>query len=107
MQKDKPARPSSKRIPARRSASPCGARLERGGGRHYLSLGPIALRGAYAMRLFNRGPTVPVLRFSGPIGMVTPLRPGLALSSVAGAIERAFAASKLPTVAVVVNSPGG
>ena len=59
------------------------------------------------MRLFNRGPTVPVLRFSGPIGMVTPLRPGLALASVAGPIEKAFSLSKLPTVAVVINSPGG
>ena len=59
------------------------------------------------MLFFNRGPVVPVLRFAGPIGMVTPLRPGLALSSVAGPIERAFSTSKLPTVAIVVNSPGG
>lgn len=59
------------------------------------------------MLFFNRGPVVPVLRFSGPIGMVTPLRPGLALASVAGPIEKAFNLSKLPTVAVVVNSPGG
>jgi signal peptide peptidase SppA len=59
------------------------------------------------MRFFNRGPVVPVLRFTGPIGMATPLRPGLALASVAGPIERAFSISKLPTVAVVVNSPGG
>jgi signal peptide peptidase SppA len=59
------------------------------------------------MRFFNRSPVVPVLRLSGPIGMVTPLRPGLALSSVAGPIEKAFSLSKLPTVAVVINSPGG
>ena len=59
------------------------------------------------MLFFNRGPVVPVLRFSGPIGMVTPLRPGLALASVAGPIEKAFSLSRLPTVAVVVNSPGG
>src|SRR5262250_331775 len=59
------------------------------------------------MRLFNRGPVVPVLRFTGPIGMVTPLRPGLALATVAGPIEKAFHYSKLPSVAVVVNSPGG
>ena len=59
------------------------------------------------MLFFNRAPVVPVLRFSGPIGMVTPLRPGLALASVAGPIEKAFALSKLPTVAVVINSPGG
>jgi signal peptide peptidase SppA len=59
------------------------------------------------MRLFNRSPVVPVLRFSGPIGMVTPLRPGLAIASVAGPIEKAFSLSKLPSVAVVINSPGG
>jgi signal peptide peptidase SppA len=59
------------------------------------------------MGLFSRSPTVPVLRFTGPIGMTTPLRPGLALASVAGAIEKAFSLSKLPTVAVVINSPGG
>jgi signal peptide peptidase SppA len=59
------------------------------------------------MGLFSRAPTVPVLRFAGPIGMATPLRPGLALASAARAIEKAFALSKLPTVAVVVNSPGG
>jgi signal peptide peptidase SppA len=60
-----------------------------------------------SMLFFNRGPVVPVLRFTGPIGMATPLRPGLGLASVAGPIEKAFSASKLPTVAVVVNSPGG
>jgi signal peptide peptidase SppA len=59
------------------------------------------------MRLFNRGPVVPVLRFTGPIGMATPLRPGLALASAAGAIEKAFSTSKLPSVAVAINSPGG
>lgn len=57
--------------------------------------------------LFSRRPVVPVLRFTGPIGMATPLRPGLALSTVAGAIEKAFATSKLPTVAILINSPGG
>ncbi|MEQ1718102.1 MAG: S49 family peptidase [Hyphomicrobium sp.] len=56
---------------------------------------------------FTRKPVVPVLRFTGAIGMVTPLRPGLSISAVAGAIERAFALSKLPSVAVLVNSPGG
>lgn len=56
---------------------------------------------------FTRNPVVPVLRFTGPIGMVTPLRPGLAISSVAGSIEKAFKLSKLPTVAIIINSPGG
>ena len=59
------------------------------------------------MLFFRRGPVVPVLRFAGPIGVVTPLRPGLVLAGVAGAIEKAFSFSKLPSVAVVVNSPGG
>lgn len=59
------------------------------------------------MSFFSRRPVVPVLRFVGPIGMATPLRPGLALSTVAAAIEKAFAASKLPTVAILINSPGG
>jgi signal peptide peptidase SppA len=44
---------------------------------------------------------------TGPIGMATPLRPGLALAAAAAAIERAFSMSRLSTVAVVVNSPGG
>jgi signal peptide peptidase SppA len=56
---------------------------------------------------FTRQPVVPVLRFNGPIGMVTPLRPGLSLAAYAAAIEKAFSASKLPGVAVIVNSPGG
>jgi len=59
------------------------------------------------MGLFSRNPVVPVLRFTGPIGMATPLRPGLALASLAGPIEKAFSLSRLPTVALVVNSPGG
>lgn len=56
---------------------------------------------------FSRRPLVPVLRFQGPIGMATPLRPGLTLAAYARAIEKAFSASKLPAVAVIVNSPGG
>jgi signal peptide peptidase SppA len=59
------------------------------------------------MSLFSRKPTVPVLRFSGPIGMVSPMRPGLSIGAAAGAIEKAFSLSKLPTVAIVINSPGG
>lgn len=56
---------------------------------------------------FSRTPVVPVLRLSGPIGLATPLRPGLSLAVLAGAIERAFAMSKTPAVALLVNSPGG
>lgn len=56
---------------------------------------------------FSRRPVVPVLRLSGPIGMATPLRPGLSLATAAVAMERAFSLSRLPSVAVVINSPGG
>lgn len=56
---------------------------------------------------FTSGPVVPVLRFTGAIGMVTPLRPGLSMAALAGPIEKAFALSKTPAVAVLVNSPGG
>ena len=59
------------------------------------------------MWFFGQGPVVPVLRFSGPIGMSTPLRPGLSLGHAASAIEKAFEASKTPAVAIVINSPGG
>ncbi|MFO1172727.1 MAG: S49 family peptidase [Hyphomicrobiaceae bacterium] len=59
------------------------------------------------MRLFRRGTTIPVLRFTGPIGVATPLRPGLSIATAAGAIERAFAEKSAPAVAVVINSPGG
>lgn len=56
---------------------------------------------------FSRTPIVPVLRFQGPIGMVTPLRPGITLASFASPIEKAFSSSNLPSVAVIINSPGG
>lgn len=59
------------------------------------------------MRIFSRGTTIPVLRFTGPIGVATPLRPGLSIATAAGAIERAFAEKSAPAIAVVINSPGG
>ncbi len=55
----------------------------------------------------NRGPLVPVLRFSGPIGMVTPLRPGLSISTSAAAIDKAFSMRGARAVAIQINSPGG
>ena len=55
----------------------------------------------------KRGPIVPVLRFSGAIGAVTPLRPGLSLSTSAAAIDKAFAMSGAKAVAIQINSPGG
>jgi signal peptide peptidase SppA len=59
------------------------------------------------MRWLNRGIPIPVLRFTGPIGMATPLRPGLSLATAAEPIERAFADKRAPAVAIIVNSPGG
>jgi signal peptide peptidase SppA len=56
---------------------------------------------------FNRAPVVPVIRLSGVIGMATPLRPGLSISALAAPLQKAFEMSKLPSVAVVINSPGG
>lgn len=58
-------------------------------------------------RLFAKTPVVPVLRFTGPIGMATPLNPGINLANCADVIERAFEDKKAKAVAVVINSPGG
>ncbi len=52
-------------------------------------------------------PVVPVVRLSGVIGMGTPLRPGLMLSTIARSLERAFATRNARAVALIVNSPGG
>jgi signal peptide peptidase SppA len=52
-------------------------------------------------------PVVPVVRLAGVIGVVTPLRPGLLLSSVARTLERAFSMRNVPAVALIINSPGG
>jgi signal peptide peptidase SppA len=50
---------------------------------------------------------VPVVRLSGVIGAVTPLRPGMSLAGVAKSLERAFATRNAKAVALVINSPGG
>jgi signal peptide peptidase SppA len=50
---------------------------------------------------------VPVVRLSGVIGAVTPLRPGMSLAGVARLLERAFAMRNAKAVALVINSPGG
>lgn len=64
------------------------------------------LKALNPMRLFKKGPLVPVVRLSGIIGNVTPLRPGLTLANVAISLERAFAMAQ-DAVAIEVNSPGG
>ena len=48
---------------------------------------------------------VPVVRLSGVIGAVTPLRPGMTLAGVARMLERAFATRNAKAVALVINSP--
>jgi signal peptide peptidase SppA len=50
---------------------------------------------------------VPVVRLSGVIGAVTPLRPGMSLAGVARMLERAFSIKNAKAVALVINSPGG
>ena len=57
---------------------------------------------------FRRGAAVvPVVRLSGVIGAVTPLRPGMSLAGVAKMLERAFGTRNAKAVALVINSPGG
>src|SRR4029078_9444745 len=51
-------------------------------------------------------PVVPVVRFSGVIGVATPLRPGVLLSTVARTLERAFETPRARAVALVIHSPG-
>ena len=58
-------------------------------------------------RLRRGMPVVPVVRLSGVIGAVTPLRPGMTLAGVARMLERAFAMKNARAVALVINSPGG
>jgi signal peptide peptidase SppA len=58
-------------------------------------------------RLRRGTAVVPVVRLSGVIGAVTPLRPGMSLAGVARMLERAFATRNAKAVALVVNSPGG
>src|SRR5215207_529655 len=58
-------------------------------------------------RLRRDAPVVPVVRLSGVIGAVTPLRPGMTLAGVAKMLERAFGTRNAKAVALVINSPGG
>jgi signal peptide peptidase SppA len=58
-------------------------------------------------RLRRGAAVVPVVRLSGVIGAVTPLRPGMSLAGVAKMLERAFATKNAKAVALVINSPGG
>jgi signal peptide peptidase SppA len=52
-------------------------------------------------------PVVAVLRLSGIIGQMGPMRRGLSLAALAGPIGRAFRLRHLKAVALSINSPGG
>ena len=57
---------------------------------------------------FRRGSAVvPVVRLSGVIGAVTPLRQGMTLAGIAKMLERAFSMKNAKAVALLINSPGG
>src|SRR6267142_307260 len=58
-------------------------------------------------RLRRGAAVVPVVRLSGLIGAVTPLRPGMSLAGVAKTLERAFSMKNAKAVALAINSPGG
>ena len=73
------------------------------------SLSPLgdALQRFLPARFRSRSPLVSVVRLSGVIGSVLPLRPGLSLGVVAPVLERAFSTRGVKAVAIVINSPGG
>ncbi|PLX44659.1 MAG: S49 family peptidase [Hyphomicrobiales bacterium] len=52
-------------------------------------------------------PVVAVLRLTGAIGAVSPLKSGLTLHQLDDAIEKAFALKGAKAVALAINSPGG
>jgi signal peptide peptidase SppA len=68
---------------------------------------PDTLRAFLPRRFRDRRPRVAVVRLSGTIGAVSPIRPGLSIGGVAGSLERAFGMPGAKAVAIVINSPGG
>ncbi|MCX7321672.1 MAG: S49 family peptidase [Hyphomicrobiales bacterium] len=66
-----------------------------------------ALLGLLPARFRRPTSVVPVVRLSGTIGAVTPLRPGMSLASVGKLLDKAFATKGAKAVALVINSPGG
>jgi hypothetical protein len=71
-----------------------------------LSAAAERLRSLLPRRFRRRHPVVAVVRLSGAIGAVMPLRTGLSIAGTAPALERAFSVPDLKAVALVVNSPG-
>jgi serine protease SohB len=72
-----------------------------------LARAALALRPLVPRRFRSDIPVVPVVRLHGVIGFSTPLRPGLTLSGVARALDRAFDVRNARAVALAINSPGG
>src|SRR4051794_25087456 len=72
-----------------------------------LARAALALRPLVPRRFRSDIPVVPVVRLHGVIGLSSPLRPGLTLSGIARALDRAFATRNARAVALVINSPGG
>lgn len=58
-------------------------------------------------RFRNPPPVVAVVRLSGIIGQMGPLRRGLSLATVGSLLERAFSVKKVKAIALAINSPGG
>ena len=58
-------------------------------------------------RLQHPAPVVAVVRLTGVIGQVGPLRSGLSLTRLADALHRAFSLPRVKCVALAINSPGG
>src|SRR6202047_602044 len=81
---------------------------DRRGWRDFMKSGLMKWLMAFVPARLRRGTAVvPVVRLSGVIGAVTPLRPGMSLSGVARTLERAFAVKNAKAVALMINSPGG
>jgi serine protease SohB len=66
-----------------------------------------AIKPVLPRRLRGDIPIVPVVRLTGVIGFSTPLKPGLTLTGIARALERAFSMRHARAVALLINSPGG
>jgi signal peptide peptidase SppA len=81
--------------------------LEQKGDRGRLSDLRDRLMALLPARLRRGVAVVPVVRLSGVIGAVTPLRPGITLAGVARTLERAFSTRNAKAVALLINSPGG
>ena len=62
---------------------------------------------SFVARLLNPPPLITVLRLSGTIGRIAPMRTGIVLKDLDWSIRKAFRPHDLAAVALTVNSPGG